>query len=94
MKTAVGCLVALLVAGCGGSDDGGGSPGTGGGSSGGGGSSSGGYTSGGAFVDGMTPAVWIGAGVVAAGSVAAFLIRRTPKAAEVASFEPALENAA
>jgi EmrB/QacA subfamily drug resistance transporter len=54
----------------------------------------GGYTSGGAFVDGMTPAVWIGAGVVAAGSVAAFLIRRTPRAAETASFEPALENAA
>jgi EmrB/QacA subfamily drug resistance transporter len=54
----------------------------------------GGYTSGGAFVDGMTPAVWIGAGVVAAGSVAAFLIRRTPRAAEAASFEPALENAA
>jgi EmrB/QacA subfamily drug resistance transporter len=54
----------------------------------------GGYTSSGAFVDGMTPAVWIGAGVVAAGSVAAFLIRRAPKAVEVAAFEPVLENAA
>lgn len=50
MKTAIGCLVALLVVGCGGSDDGGGgggTPGTGGGSSGSGGSSSGGSSSGG-----------------------------------------------
>ena len=55
----------------------------------------GGYGSGGSFVDGMTPAVWIGAGVVAVGSVAAFLIKRTPKASsEVVALEPALENAA
>ena len=42
----------------------------------------------------MTPAVWIGAAVVAVGSVAAFAIRRKPKAATVAALEPALENAA
>jgi EmrB/QacA subfamily drug resistance transporter len=38
----------------------------------------GGYTSGDAFVDGMTPAVYAGAAVVAVGSVAAFAIRRRP----------------
>jgi EmrB/QacA subfamily drug resistance transporter len=55
----------------------------------------GGYGSGDSFVDGMTPAVWIGAAVVAVGSLAAFMIKRTPKAsAEVADLEPALENAA
>jgi EmrB/QacA subfamily drug resistance transporter len=53
----------------------------------------GGYQSGGAFVDGMTPAVWIGAAVVAVGALAAFLIKRTPKA-DVVVLEPALENAA
>jgi EmrB/QacA subfamily drug resistance transporter len=54
----------------------------------------GGYTSGTTFVDGMTPAVWIGAAVVGVGSLAAFAIRRRPKAAEVVELEPALENAA
>ena len=54
----------------------------------------GGYGSGGSFVDGMTPAVWIGAAVVAVGSFAAFAIRLKPKAATVAALEPALENAA
>jgi EmrB/QacA subfamily drug resistance transporter len=54
----------------------------------------GGYTSGGAFTDGMTPAVWIGAGVVALGSLAAFSIKRRPRTeAETAGFEPALEQA-
>jgi EmrB/QacA subfamily drug resistance transporter len=53
----------------------------------------GGYQGGGAFVDGMTPAVWIGAAVVAVGALAAFLIKRTPKA-DVVVLEPALENAA
>jgi len=52
----------------------------------------GGYTSGGAFVDGMNPAVWIGAGVVAVGSLAAFLIRRTPKATAVMPLEPVPPN--
>jgi len=54
----------------------------------------GGYGSGSSFVDGMTPAVWIGAAVVGVGSVAAFAIRLRPKAATVAALEPALENAA
>jgi EmrB/QacA subfamily drug resistance transporter len=55
----------------------------------------GGYGSGDSFVDGMTPAVWIGAAVVAVGSLAAFMIKRTPKAsAEMLELEPALENAA
>jgi EmrB/QacA subfamily drug resistance transporter len=56
-------------------------------------SHSGGYASGHAFVDGMVPAVWIGAAVVAVGSLAAFAIRRRPKA-PVVELEPALENAA
>ena len=39
----------------------------------------GGYQSGAAFVDGLTPAVWIGAALVAVGSLAAFAIpRRSP----------------
>jgi len=40
----------------------------------------GGYTSGAAFVDGMTPAVYVGAAIVALGSVAAFAIKRRPRA--------------
>jgi EmrB/QacA subfamily drug resistance transporter len=47
----------------------------------------GGYTSGTSFVDGMTPAVYIGAVVVALGSVAAFAIRRRPRRAEAAELE-------
>jgi EmrB/QacA subfamily drug resistance transporter len=55
----------------------------------------GGYGNGGSFVDGMTPAVWIGSAVVAVGAVAAFAIKRTPKAtSKVVALEPALENAA
>jgi predicted MFS family arabinose efflux permease len=54
----------------------------------------GGYTSGRAFVDGLNPAVWVGAFVVAAGAVAAFAIGRTRKPADVVALEPALENAA
>jgi EmrB/QacA subfamily drug resistance transporter len=56
-------------------------------------SHSGGYSSGHAFVDGMVPAVWIGAAVVAVGSLAAFAIKRRPQA-PVVELEPALENAA
>jgi EmrB/QacA subfamily drug resistance transporter len=56
-------------------------------------SHSGGYSNGHAFVDGMVPAVWIGAAVVAVGSLAAFGITRRPKAS-VAELEPALERAA
>jgi EmrB/QacA subfamily drug resistance transporter len=56
-------------------------------------SHAGGYASGHAFVNGMVPAVWIGAAVVAVGSLAAFAIRRRPRAA-VVELEPALEHAA
>jgi EmrB/QacA subfamily drug resistance transporter len=54
----------------------------------------GGYTSGTAFVDGMSPAVFIGAVVVALGAVAAFAIKRRPKRAEAVEREPALESVA
>jgi EmrB/QacA subfamily drug resistance transporter len=53
----------------------------------------GGYTSGTAFVDGLNPAVFAGAAVVALGAVAAFAIKRRPKS-DVVVLEPALENAA
>jgi hypothetical protein len=39
----------------------------------------GGYASGQQFVDGMTPAVLIGAALVAVGAVAAFAIKRAPQ---------------
>ena len=55
----------------------------------------GGYESGTAFVNGMTPAVWVGAVVVAVGSIAAFAIKRRPRRrAEVLALEPAFESAA
>jgi EmrB/QacA subfamily drug resistance transporter len=55
----------------------------------------GGYRTGQTFTDGMNPAVWIGAAVIAVGSVAAFAIKQAPKrAVEVADLEPALEAAA
>src|SRR6478735_5757639 len=44
----------------------------------------GGYTSGQAFVDGMTPAVYVGAVVVGLGSIAAFGIKRRPRAEALA----------
>jgi EmrB/QacA subfamily drug resistance transporter len=53
----------------------------------------GGYTSGTAFVDGLNPAVWVGAVVVAFGSVAAFAIKR-PRKAEAVELQPAFEPAA
>ena len=43
--------------------------------------------------NGMTPAVYVGAAVVALGSVAAFAIKRRPKS-DVVALEPALEAAA
>jgi EmrB/QacA subfamily drug resistance transporter len=50
----------------------------------------GGYTSGTHFVDGMTPAVYAGAAVVALGSLAMFAIKRRPRREALeASFEPA-----
>jgi EmrB/QacA subfamily drug resistance transporter len=53
----------------------------------------GGYRTATAFVDGMTPAVYAGAAVVALGSLAAFAIKRRDRA-EVVELEPALEQAA
>ena len=53
----------------------------------------GGYQSGAAFVDGMTPAVYVGAVVVALGGLAAFAIKRRPKG-DVVALEPSLEAAA
>src|ERR671926_115847 len=55
----------------------------------------GGYGTGEHFVAGMNPAVWIGAGVVALGSLAAFAIGRRPRRAqEQQQLEPAYEAAA
>jgi EmrB/QacA subfamily drug resistance transporter len=54
----------------------------------------GGYGTGEHFVAGMNPAVWIGAGVVALGSVAAFAIGRRPRAQEEQQLEPVYEIAA
>ncbi|HEY7195909.1 MAG TPA: DHA2 family efflux MFS transporter permease subunit [Gaiellaceae bacterium] len=45
----------------------------------------GGYSSPTAFVDGLTPAIWVGAGVVALGALAALLIPRKRRAAEAES---------
>jgi MFS family permease len=53
----------------------------------------GGYETGQTFVDGMVPATFIGAAVVALGSVAAFAIKRSRRAEEVES-KVALELAA
>jgi EmrB/QacA subfamily drug resistance transporter len=52
------------------------------------------YAGGQAFVDGMTPAVWVGAAVVAAGAVAAFAIPVRRRHAEVPELEPSYEAAA
>jgi MFS family permease len=53
----------------------------------------GGYSSGTAFVDGLTPAVYAGAAVVALGAIAMFAIKRRPKR-EVLALEPSLDVAA
>jgi hypothetical protein len=45
------------------------------------------YASGQAFVDGMVPAIAIGAAIVLVGAVAAFLIPRRPRAAVAGSTE-------
>jgi EmrB/QacA subfamily drug resistance transporter len=54
----------------------------------------GGYRTGATFVNGMTPAVYVGAAVVAVGALAALAIKGRPRAAEVAEAEPSLELAA
>jgi len=51
------------------------------------------YSSGEAFVDGMLPALWIGAAVVAVGAVAAMLVP-SRRRAEAEALEPALDPAA
>ena len=52
------------------------------------------YSSGQSFVDGMVPAVWIGAAVVAAGAVAAFLIPARGRRQEAEQLEPAFDQVA
>ena len=54
----------------------------------------GGYESGQAFSDGMNPALFIGAGVVGLGAVAAFAIPGRGRRAEAAVGEAALAEAA
>ena len=53
-------------------------------------SSYGGYESGQAFVDGLVPAVWVGAVVVALGAVAALFIPRKRRPAKAPAVEPEL----
>ncbi|HEV2592283.1 MAG TPA: DHA2 family efflux MFS transporter permease subunit [Gaiellaceae bacterium] len=53
----------------------------------------GGYRTGTSFVNGMTPAVWIGAAVVGVGSVAAFAIKRRSRV-EAGDAQPAFDLAA
>jgi EmrB/QacA subfamily drug resistance transporter len=48
----------------------------------------GGYGSGQTFVDGLNPAIWVGAAVVAVGALAAFAIPRRRRSQEVAVAEP------
>ncbi|HEX3805456.1 MAG TPA: hypothetical protein VHV52_01635, partial [Gaiellaceae bacterium] len=53
----------------------------------------GGYRTPTTYVNGMNAAVWIGAAVVAVGSIAAFAIRHRPNG-HVVALEPSLEQAA
>ena len=50
----------------------------------------GGYGTGQSFVDGMNPALFVGAGVVALGALAAFMIPRQPRVVEELRAEPEL----
>jgi MFS family permease len=52
--------------------------------------SQGGYATPETFVDGLVPALWVGAVVVAAGAVVSLLIPRKPRAAEAPAREPEL----
>ena len=55
----------------------------------------GGYGSGASFVDGLTPAIYVGAALVAAGALAALGVQRKQRPPqEQEAFEPALEAAA
>jgi EmrB/QacA subfamily drug resistance transporter len=53
----------------------------------------GGYGSGQSFVHGLTPAVWVGAGVVLAGALAAFGIALRPRTQGADELVPALDSA-
>ena len=53
----------------------------------------GGYGSGTSYVDGLTPAIYVGAAIVAIGSLAALLIRRPSRKASEEQYEVALEAA-
>ena len=50
----------------------------------------GGYGTGQSFADGMNPALFVGAGVVALGALAAFMIPRQPRMVEELVTEPEL----
>jgi len=50
----------------------------------------GGYGTGQSFVEGMNPAVFVGAAVVGVGALAAFMIPRRPHVAEEPEGEPGL----
>ncbi len=52
----------------------------------------GGYGTGQSFVDGLTPAIWIGAAIVAVGALAAFAIAHVRRPAEGAALEPAFDD--
>jgi EmrB/QacA subfamily drug resistance transporter len=53
----------------------------------------GGYGTGQSFVDGLTPAIYVGAALVAAGAVAALAIKRKRPPQEQETYEPVLEAA-
>src|SRR6185369_11886561 len=50
----------------------------------------GGYESPATYVDGLTPALWVGAAIVGAGAIAALFVPRKMREAEVATAEPEL----
>jgi hypothetical protein len=52
----------------------------------------GGYESAVAYVDGLTPAIWVGAGVVGVGALAALAIPRRRRQVEPARLEPLAET--
>ena len=54
----------------------------------------GGYGTGESFVSGLTPAIWVGAVVVAVAAVAALMIPRRRRPAEVEVLRPVLDEAA
>jgi EmrB/QacA subfamily drug resistance transporter len=53
----------------------------------------GGYGSGASYVDGLTPAIYVGAAIVAIGALAALAIKRPRRVAKEEQYEPVLEAA-